>query len=1539
MKRIITLSLILFFSLFLNKADAQLKAFTLLAPPDSAIIAVEGSPETTHDVTWNSSSALSTYTWLAILPGGNFGAPLLSIPSNNAGIDTMVTFSNHELDSVLNALGVVQGASATLIWTVEADSAGTTQLADTSYVVTLERGEVMAPFDLTSPADSATLITQGLASTQVPITWQNASDSASYLWQIDVAGNNFSNPIAVIPSPTNSLTVTFADIDDLLAANGVAVGDSIQAIWKVDALYAGDTLSSTSTFSAKIIRGVTLADFNLLAPSNNAIIPLYATAGSNAVISWNSSGDGASYMWMADLATGNLSAPILTSLSDNSGADTTLTLPIDSLNSLLGNLGVAIGDTANLIWTVSSFSTTDTVYSLDTFAINLVRGVTLNAFNLTSPPNGTTAFIDGSSSNTISATWSPSSDSLVSYEWQLQSQFGSFANPLVSITTTDTFVDVRFDTIRNRVFTSQATPINGTFNGKWRVRATAGSVTRNSATNRNLSLTRGIILDDFSLTAPANNTALNLSGLGSTQVVVDWTSAGIATTYTWYLMTVTNDTVLVVPNINTDSLILTYEQIDLLLESNGIPIGANAPLMWDITTESINDTLASTNGPFNISITRGDVVRDITQLTPANNTNLDLFGIASKTVDITWTKSSQNITYEWQFDTAGANFSNPILSVANGTDTSITYTYAQLEAVMASQGLQVGGTGDFIWRVVATNGTDTLFKNAFNLTINRFPLISNFDLKTPGTGAALTVEGSSANTLTPEWESASMNGASYQWIFDTLGGNFNSPLIIFDADTMGLDSSRTILFGTLDTFLMANGIGINGVFSGQWTARAIVLDDTLQATSVNTVDLTRGSVMYPFGLATPSDNAGVAVEGLNTDLITATWHPAKDTLTTYQWFLDTTGGNFTSPLVSISTGTDTSVSLDMSTVNNLLVSLGVAYNDFQTFEWYVEAYTGGDTLASSDIFSVSLSRGTVLEPFNQLTPSNNTTLLVEGDGKQTVTISWQDASPDGRPVYEWLIDAPGNAFVAPLASVVSDNNGNDTTLTLNYTEIDGLLATLGANIGDTVTAIWSARASGGFKSLLATNNPYTITLIRGDVINPFDLLTPGDPTIVNVTGDENKTADISWTSAGLGNINYDWKLDVIGGNFTNPITSIPSANSGSDTTLSIPFGDIETLLINNGLNIGDTLKAIWDVEASNSAGNAFSANGPYEVWFIRGSVIRAFDLTAPANNTRLLVEGDATTPVNITWQSAGNGNYTYEWQLDLPGGNFSPPIASVDADNNGTSNSLSLDYAAVDNLLASLGLALGDSVDAIWTVRATEGTDVITAQSSYDIRFIRGALTVPFILTGPADGSIMTVAGNSTQNLNISWTNADYKGSTNSLNYTWLLDNPSGDFSAPVASMMSDNGGKGTSLTLPFSDIWTLLDNNGVAVGAQADFIWTVEASLLSLSEFPSESFDISFIKAAENVSVEDNLQEASVQVYPNPSNGNLTLDLNANVNGNAQIEIIDVIGKTVHTENRAIVNGKNLLFLNLQQLTNGFYFVKVTTPEGVLEQRISITR
>ncbi len=113
-----------------------------------------------------------------------------------------------------------------------------------------------------------------------------------------------------------------------------------------------------------------------------------------------------------------------------------------------------------------------------------------------------------------------------------------------------------------------------------------------------------------------------------------------------------------------------------------------------------------------------------------------------------------------------------------------------------------------------------------------------------------------------------------------------------------------------------------------------------------------------------------------------------------------------------------------------------------------------------------------------------------------------------------------------------------------------------------------------------------------------------------------------------------------------------------------------------------------------------------------------FNLLSPANNARLAVKDNDTTGVRITWESSQAAT-TYEWLADLPGGDFSIPIVTLPADNNGSSTSLSLTSGTISTLLGTLGVNNGDSVSIIWTVKASAGADEMLANTPNNLKLVR----------------------------------------------------------------------------------------------------------------------------------------------------------------------------------------------------------------------------
>ena len=123
--------------------EIEIAAFDLLSPEDGDTLKVEGNRNREVDITWQEavSEAEVSYTWIAS-ESDDFEEATIEEPSNNDGLDTLLTFTYEELDQLLDDQGAETGEQVTLFWKVEADNDHTTRDSEQTYELTLERGEL-----------------------------------------------------------------------------------------------------------------------------------------------------------------------------------------------------------------------------------------------------------------------------------------------------------------------------------------------------------------------------------------------------------------------------------------------------------------------------------------------------------------------------------------------------------------------------------------------------------------------------------------------------------------------------------------------------------------------------------------------------------------------------------------------------------------------------------------------------------------------------------------------------------------------------------------------------------------------------------------------------------------------------------------------------------------------------------------------------------------------------------------------------------------------------------------------------------------------------------------------------------------------------------------------------------------------------------------------------------------------------------------------------------------------------------------------------
>jgi len=489
------------FTAFLALSFFGYAQFNLVSPANNALLKSEGLGSSPVSINWTSQNTLMgnvAYTWHLDSLSGNFSSPIVSVPANNMGADTMLTLDFTTVNAVLAGAGVQIGDTAALKWTVTASNGTSTIFSPDVFNIMLVRGVSITAYDLTFPTNALAATIGGDDQLALDITWESAGEGATYAWFLDVASGNFSNPV-VGPLASNNmgmdtvLTLDYATIDAVLAGAGLSKGQTANLQWKVHAYAGMDSIASTSSFTLDLTRGTILSDFNLVFPGMGFAATIEGKGDTELDIRWEASEVDATYEWSLDLATGDFSNPLVSVPSNNMGADTLLTLDFATINSVLAGAGVAIGGTANLKWRVlAKTGTLDKASSMEN-TIDLTRGAVISNFMLAFPNDGFAATIDNDSTTELIVLWNNAGEG-ATYKWFLDVATGDYSSALVAGLASnnsgaDTALTLKFSTIYSILVGAGVTEGN-TVNLMWKVHAYAGTDSIASG-NYKLDLTTG----------------------------------------------------------------------------------------------------------------------------------------------------------------------------------------------------------------------------------------------------------------------------------------------------------------------------------------------------------------------------------------------------------------------------------------------------------------------------------------------------------------------------------------------------------------------------------------------------------------------------------------------------------------------------------------------------------------------------------------------------------------------------------------------------------------------------------------------------------------------------------------------------------------------------------------------------------------------------------------------------------------------------------------------------------------------------------------
>lgn len=108
--------------------------------------------------------------------------------------------------------------------------------------------------------------------------------------------------------------------------------------------------------------------------------------------------------------------------------------------------------------------------------------------------------------------------------------------------------------------------------------------------------------------------------------------------------------------------------------------------------------------------------------------------------------------------------------------------------------------------------------------------------------------------------------------------------------------------------------------------------------------------------------------------------------------------------------------------------------------------------------------------------------------------------------------------------------------------------------------------------------------------------------------------------------------------------------------------------------------------------------------------------------------------------------------------------------------------------------------------------------------------------------------------------------------------------------------------------------------------------------EYGCSNSDETTVIVTSCTGIGDNKDNVGLQVYPNPTQGLMTVTVDANMD-QAQIRVIDMVGKVVYEQANININGSYKANVDLSTLPQGVYFVTVSGGDKNISKKVFLTK
>ncbi len=314
--------------------------------------------------------------------------------------------------------------------------------------------------------------------------------------------------------------------------------------------------------------------------------------------------------------------------------------------------------------------------------------------------------------------------------------------------------------------------------------------------------------------------------------------------------------------------------------------------------------------------------------------------------------------------------------------------------------------------------------------------------------------------------------------------------------------------------------------------------------------------------------------------------------------------------------------------------------------------------------------------------------------------------------------------------------------------------------------------------------------------------------------------------------------------------------------------------------------------------------------------------TAPDTPVHFRLSSKTENEINLHWKHLElNGSSEILIERSEDGGTSFTPIASV----------------AGDSTFTDLNIA---EKNYLYRIRAYDG-NLFSAYSApkRTTPIFNKEIFSEFGLLKPGSASLLPVSDNPDAGIHFSWDELETERDLE-ITYTWLFDEPGGDFSNPVLNIDSLPA---QETNVPYNEIGKIMRDRGLEVGDILQGNWTVKASSKTLEKWSDSIREVSFMKESEFLPEslsDEEFQIKLIQNYPNPFNPATTIEYHLGESSNVQIEIFDIRGTRVAEFDEGRQNrGTYRIHFDGGHLASGIYLYRVITDQAVESRKMLLVK